>query len=69
VSRDVHLATEDGFEGFLSFLLPTLIDAAYVVVKLLDAEHIAMIGNGHTTHTVGNSLVYKPLNARLTIEY
>ena len=68
MARDIHLAAEDGDKGVQPFLLATFVDAAYIVVKLLDAEHVTMVSDGHTPHTIGNSLVYQSLDARLAVQ-
>jgi hypothetical protein len=31
-------------------------------MKLFDAKHVAMVGNGHATHAVLDGLVYQILN-------
>ena len=57
VAGNVHLATENRFERLESFLGSFSVYAIAVVEELLDAEHIAMVGDGHTLHSVANSLV------------
>ena len=69
MARDIHLTAEDGLEGFKSLLLASFIDATNIVVELLDAEHVTMVSDGHTLHTIGNSLVNQSLDARLAIQY
>ena len=69
MARDIHLTAKDGNEGIQSFLLTSFVDAAHIVVKLLDAKHIAVVGNGHASHSVGNSLIYQAFDTRLSIEY
>ena len=64
----IHLATEDRFERFEAFLLTFFVHPDADVVKFFDTEHIAVIGNGHASHAVLNSFVYKPLDTRLSIE-
>ena len=59
VSGYVHLAAENGFKGFQAFLLASFVDACTVVEELLDAEHIAVVGNRHTLHTVADGLVHQ----------
>ena len=69
MTRHIHLTAEDGLEGFLPVLLPLLVQPHYNVVELLDAEHIAMVCHGHALHAVLPGLVYKFLDARLSVEY
>ena len=63
IARHIHFATEDGFEGFQPLFLASFVDAADVIVKFLDAKHIAMIGNGHAFHAVADGLVNQPFDA------
>jgi hypothetical protein len=37
-------------------------------MKLLDTEHVTMIGDGHALHAIGDSLVDKPTDTRLSVE-
>ena len=69
IARHIHLATEDGLERLQPLFLPTFVDAAHVVMKFLDSEHIAVIGNGHAFHAVGYRFIYQLLNTRLAIQY
>ena len=57
VTRDIHLAAEDGDERFQPLFLPLLVDVDAVVVELLDPEHVAVVGDGHALHAVGYRLV------------
>ena len=68
IARHIHLATEDGLERFQSFLFATFVHTVHIVMELLDAKHVAVIGNGHTLHAVGYSFVYQPFDARLSVE-
>ncbi len=45
------------FLQFLNSLGYSRVLAVYVVVQLLDAKHVAMVGQRHSFHPVGNSLV------------
>jgi hypothetical protein len=36
-------------------------------MEFLDAEHVAMIGNGHASHTIAYGFVNQPLDAGLTV--
>ena len=65
----IHFAAEDGFERFLVGLGAFGVHFVHNVVKLLDAEHVAVVGNGHAAHPVGDGLVYKILYFRLSVEY
>jgi hypothetical protein len=65
----IDLTTEDGFEGFLARFLQLAVLLVAHVEELFDAEHVSMIGNGHTFHTVTDSFVYQLLDAGLTVEY
>ena len=69
VASHVHLASENRFEGLQSLLLATLVNANTVIVKLLDAEHIAMVRDGQAAHTIGYGLVHQILNLRLSVKY
>ena len=64
----IHLATEDGLERLFTLLFEFFIHRVTVIEKLLNAEHVAMVGHGHALHAIGNSLVDKPLDARLSVE-
>ena len=68
VARHIHLTAEDGLERGLALVLELAVDGLAVVEELLDAEHIAVVGDGHAAHTVGHSLVYEPLHGRLSVE-
>ena len=64
----IHLAAEDGLEGFLARLLALFVDADTVVVELLDAEHVAVVGDSHAPHAVGNGLVDEFRNLGLAVQ-
>ena len=68
IARHIHLATENRYKGFQSFFLSSFVDTYYIVVKLFDAKHVAVIGNGHTSHAISHRLVDKPFDARLSIK-
>ena len=59
-SCHVHLAAEDGLEGFQPFLLPSFVDLLAVVKELLYTEHVAVVGDGYAAHSVRNGLVNHP---------
>ena len=65
----IHLAAENGLERFEAFFLTAFIHAITNVVKFFNTKHIAVIGNGHASHAILNSFVYKLLNTRLSIKY
>ena len=69
IARHIHLAAEDGNERGQPLLLTAFVDAPYVVMKFLDTEHVAVVGDGHAPHAVANSLVHQPFDARLTVQY
>ena len=69
VSGHIHLAPEDRLKGFESFLRPFAIYPVAVVEEFLYAEHVSMVGYGHTLHSVANSLVNESRNTRLSVEY
>ena len=48
----IHLAAEDGLEGFQPVLLPVLVHGLAVVVQLLDPEHVSVVGESHAAHSV-----------------
>ena len=68
IARHVHLTTKDGLEGLQTVFLAAFVDAADIVVKLLDAEHVAMIGYRHASHAVAYGLVNQAFDARLTVQ-
>ena len=65
---NIHLAAEDGLEGFLALSLQLPVDFVAVVVQLLHTEHVAVVGDGHSLHAVGYSLVDNLLHGRLSVE-
>ena len=67
-ARHIHLAAEYGLERLLALGLQLAVDFLAVVVKLLYAEHVAVVGYGHALHAVGHSLVDKFLHARLSVK-
>ena len=68
MTRHIHLAPENGLERLQSLFLSLSVHIMAIVMKLLDTEHITMVGNSHTLHSVGNRLIHKLLDARLSIE-
>ena len=60
--RHIHLATENGFEWFLALCLELTVNAIAIIKKLLYTEHIAMVSDCHSAHTIANSLIHKFLN-------
>ena len=69
IARHVHLAAENGLERFQTLLLALLVDALTVVEKLLDAKHVAVVGDGHALHAVADGLVHQLRDFRLSVEY
>ena len=67
-SCHIHLATDDGLEGFESLLLAVFVDLSTIVNQLLDAEHHTMIGYSHTLHAILDGLVHQTWNLGLAIE-
>ena len=63
----IHLAAKDGLEGFLAFLLPTLVHSSHIIEELLDAKHVAVVGDGHASHAVIQGLVHQFGDARLPV--
>ena len=64
----IHLASEDGFEGFLALFFEFLVFLVAVVEQLFHSHHVAMIGDGHSPHTVADGLVDQTLYAGLSVE-
>ena len=69
ITRHIHLTAKDGFERLQALLLTSFVDTSYIIMELLDTEHVAMIGNRHASHAVTNRLVHQFLDTRLTIQY
>ena len=69
MAGDIHLTTEDGFEGLQPLFLATLVDATHIVMKFFDTKHVAMVGDGHAAHAIAHGLVDQFLDARLAVEY
>ena len=67
-SCHIHLATDDGLEGFESLLLAVFVDLSAIVNQLLDAEHHTMIGYCHTLHAILDGLVHQTWNLGLAVE-
>ena len=64
----IHFAAEDGFERFLPLLLTALVELLTAVEKLLDAKHIAMVGNRHPFHPVLCGFLYQLIYWALAVE-
>ena len=67
-TRHIHLTAEDRLEGFEAVFLTLFVHAVADVVKFLNAEHVAVIGDGHALHTVADGFIYKLLDTRLSVE-
>jgi hypothetical protein len=65
---DIHLAPEDRLERFLPFRLPLLVYRGTIVGEFLDTIHDTMISDGHTFHSVFDSLVNEMRHLRLSVE-
>ena len=63
---DIDLTAEDGLE--LLIIAAFLVQLGHIVVKFLDAEHVAVVGNGHAAHAVGYSLVDQRLDRSLSVK-
>ena len=63
---DIDLTAEDGLE--LLIIAPFLVQLGHIVVKFLDAEHVAVVGNGHAAHAVGYSFVDQRLDRSLSVK-
>ena len=66
--RHIHLAPEDRLEFRLALVAELAVHLVAVVIEFLNAEHVAMVGDGHTPHTIGNGLVNQFRYARLSVE-
>ena len=64
---DIDLTAQDGLELGLA-LAPLLVELGYIVVQLLDAEHVAVVGQRHAAHAVGNGLVNERLDGCLPVQ-
>ncbi len=62
----IHLAAEYGDE--LLAIGQAFVLFVHIIMQLLDAEHVAMVGERHAAHTVGNGLVHEGLHWCLAIE-
>ena len=65
----IHLATKNGLKRFKSVFFTLFVHTVAYVVKFLNAEHVAVVGNGHTLHAIADSFVYKLFDTRLSVEY
>ena len=65
----IHLAPEDGLEGLEPLLLAVFVHTCGDVEELLDAEHVAVVGDGHSAHAVVDGFLHEVLDARLAVEY
>ena len=57
-TRHIHLTAEDGLKGFEPVFLSLFVHTVADVVKFLNAEHIAMVGDGHTLHAITNGFIH-----------
>ena len=58
-ARHIHLTSEDGFEGLQPLCLPLFVYTIYIVEKFLYTEHVSMIRDSHSTHSVLDSLIHQ----------
>ena len=65
----LFLSLFGSLESILYRTLSLGVFLGYIVVELLDAEHVAMIGYGEGRHTVGHGLVDKSLHWRLSVKH
>ena len=63
---DIDLTAEDGLE--LLIIAAFLVQLGHIVVKFLDAEHVAVVSNGHAAHAVGYSLIDQCLDRSLSVK-
>ena len=68
VASHIHFASDDGFKLGQALFFAFAVHLFTIVVKLFCAEHVAMVCEGHASHTVGHGLVYETLHARLSVE-
>ena len=62
----IHLAAEYRFELFPVRLLG--VHLIHVIEKLLDTEHVAVVGKGDAGHTVFNGAIHEAGNGSLAVE-
>ena len=67
-SGNIHFAAEDGLEGLQVILRSLLVDLLAIVIKLFDPIHVAMIGECHSAHSIGNSFIDHAFDGRLPVE-
>ena len=67
-SRHIHLAAEDRFEWLQTFLLAPFVYLSAIVKQVLDAKHIAMVGERHSSHAVLDCLIHHAADTRLAVE-
>ena len=66
--RHIDLTAEDRLDNRESGLRTCLVLLGCYVEEVLDAEHIAVIGDGKTWHTIGGSLGEESADFTLPIE-
>ena len=64
----IHISAEYGFEWFLAVFLEFPVHFIAVVEQLFHAKHIAVVGNSHAFHSVGDSLIDEFLDRRLSVK-
>ena len=64
----IHLASEDGLERLQAILRALAVHLHAVVEQLLDAIHVAVIGESHSSHAVFDGFVHQLADGSLTVE-
>ena len=60
VIGDIDFTAENGLE--LLVITTLLVEFCDIIVKLLDAKHIAVVSNGHAPHAIGYRLIDQRLD-------
>ena len=67
-TRHIHLASQNRLERLLTGLLTFFVYALTIIIEFLYTEHVAVIGDGHTFHSVADGLIHKALHPGLAVE-
>ena len=54
----IHLTSKNRFKGLKAIFLALFVNTIADVMKFFNAEHVSMVGNGHTLHSIANSFIY-----------
>ena len=65
----IHLTSEYWLERFLTFGFSSFVHAIAIVEQFFYTEHVSVVSDSHTSHTVSNSLVNQFLHWRLSVKY